>query len=169
MFKKLFQKLFIKNAFGKYLDNKTIEKIINGENIDYNKPEEKECGYIIFEIKQNETFDSILINLLKYSEDKEFISDIYGTIIVFYLYRAPWNTKNDFNIKYSLNNFIHNLPQNILGNIRCVYGTETAKVGMYGTSNRMTYMPLINNYYEKLLEIDKIKYGEIKEINNNIL
>jgi hypothetical protein len=54
-------------------------------NIQEEKPEEKDCGYILIEIIQNELFESTLSNLLEYSKDKNLISDIHGTIVILFM------------------------------------------------------------------------------------
>ena len=164
MIKNIFQKIQIKNAFGKYIDKKVIEKILQKENFKTDIPEEKKCGYIIFDIMQNDYFENTLTELVNYSENKEFIFDIYGTIIIYFLCKAKWNQNINLNIEKSLSKFIENIPENILKNIRCIYGIENAKVGFFGSNNRCTYMVLLNNYFNKILEINKIKYGEIIEL-----
>ena len=164
MIKDIFQKIQIKNAFGKYIDKKVIEKISQKENLKFDIPEEKKCGYIIFDIMQNEYFENTLTELINYSENKEFISDIYGTILIYFLCKEKWNQNINLNIEKSLSEFIENIPENILRNIRCIYGIENAKVGFFGSNNRCTYMVLLNNYFNKILEINKIKYGEIIEL-----
>ena len=164
MIKDIFQKIQIKNAFGKCIDKKVIEKILQKENFKTDIPEEKKCGYIIFDIMQNDYFENTLTELVNYSENKEFIFDIYGTIIIYFLCKAKWNQNINLNIEKSLSKFIENIPENILKNIRCIYGIENAKVGFFGSNNRCTYMVLLNNYFNKILEINKIKYGEIIEL-----
>ena len=164
MIKDIFHKIQIKNAFGKYMDKKIIENILQKENFGIDTPEEKKCGYIIFDIMQNEYFENTLTELIEYLKNKDFISDIYGTIVVCFLCRAKWNQNIDLDIEKSLNKFIENIPENIMKSIRCIYGIENAKVGFFGSSNKCTYMVLLNNYFNKILEISKIKYGEIIEL-----
>jgi hypothetical protein len=72
--------------------------------------------------------------------------------------------ENNYNIKYLLNQFIENIPENILKKIRSIYGIDNAKIGLFGSTLKFTHMVLLDDYYKKLLEIENIQYGEIKEI-----
>jgi len=75
-----------------------------------------------------------------------------------------WNENKDINIKNIIEEFIKNIPENIRKNIRGVYGLDIAKIGIFGTNYKSAYLFLLKNYYKKLLEIDKMNIGEIKEI-----
>ena len=125
------QRIFIRNAFKKFNDRNTVDEILNGNIKIEDKPEEKECGYIIIEIIQNNEFESTLSNLLEYSKNKNLVYDIYGIIFLLYVSKVLWNKNKEINIKDILDDFIENMPENINKNIRCVYGVEYAKIGIF--------------------------------------
>jgi hypothetical protein len=163
MLKKLYQKYLLKHYFGKYLDKKSIDRILSGTS-GKEKKEEIECGYIIIEINQDKNFESTLTNILEYSHDKNVVSEIYGTIVIFYFYKKDIDTEENPNIKNLLEIFIKGIPENNLINIKCIYGIDNAKVGLFGSTLKFTYMVLLNDYIKKLAEIKNMQYGEIKEI-----
>ena len=101
---------------------------------------------------------------LEYSKNKNLVYDIYGIIFLLYVSKVLWNKGKEINIKDILDDFIENMPESIKKNIRCVYGVENAKIGIFGTDYRSSYMVLLNDYYKKILEINKLKNGEIKKI-----
>ena len=154
---------FIKKAFSKIVDKKVVDEILNG-NVKFEKPEEKECGYILIEIIQDEFFEEILSNLIDYSKDKNLTFDLYGTIIQFFIGDILWNENKGINFKNTIEEFIINIPEDIRKRIRGIYGSETAKIGMFGSNYRSAYIFLLKNYFKKLLEIDKLNIGEIKEL-----
>ena len=161
MIKGIIQKLWIRNAFSKFVGKKEVDEILNGG---LEKPEERECAFILIEIIQNDLFETTFSNLIEYSNNKNLSLDIYGTIIQLFTSKVLWNKDKDINIKNIINEYINNIPENIKENIRCVYGIDNAKIGLFGPNERLAYMFLLNNYYKKILEIDKLKNGEIKEI-----
>ena len=59
---------------------------------------------------------------------------------------------------------IEHIPENMVKNVRCVYGIDNARVGLFGSVLRFSYMVLLNDYTQKLLAIKDMRYGEIKEI-----
>ena len=162
--RKTLLKMQMKRDFGKYIDENTINNIVNN-NLERRKPEEIECGYIICEIIQNDEFENNLEEIIKYS-NHNFLIDIYGTIIIFSAGKYGWMKDKDINIMELINEYVKNIPNNILKNIRCIHGMEIAKIGNYGGNGMYNYMMLLNNFYCKLLELNTIKYGEIKKINN---
>ena len=164
MVKKLTQTEWIRRAFGSFLDKKSLDERFM-ESFKKEKPEEKKCGYFIFEIMQDENFENILNNLIEYSAKNEFQFDIYGTIVIVYLTKMIWNQNNELNIEKETKKYIENMPENIKINIRVIYGIENAKVGIFGSNIRMTHMILLKDYYKKLLELDTIEYGEAKKLN----
>jgi hypothetical protein len=115
------------------------------------------------DIMQNEHFEETLNNLLDYSNGKDLLNFLSGTIIMFSIYKRKWNAGKELNIKETVTNFINYLPLKILKNIRGIYGIEKAKVGNFGISFQMRYMVLLNEYIRKIMELDKIGYGEIIE------
>jgi hypothetical protein len=161
---KFLQDFFVKIALRKYADKETIKKMLSG-TFENNKSEEKDYGYIICEIIQNDIFENTVTELFKYSKNTKFGSDIFGTFMIFLLYKENFNTID--NLKKSINRFIKNIPENILKNIRCVYGIENAKIESFRTSNGLRYIILLKDFYKKIFEIGKIKYGEKIEIKNN--
>ena len=156
---------FLRNIFGKFTKGRAPNVI---DNLEKDIPEEMECGYIIFELIQDDTFESILSNLLSYSQDKKFlIEDIYGTILILSL-RKNMFFKEDEEMEVYLNGFIENIPVEILKKIRFIYGIEKAKVGIFGSNDQWHCMVLLNNYFEKILKIANLKYGEKMEIKTNL-
>jgi hypothetical protein len=139
MIKGIIQKLWIRNAFKKFLGKNEVDEILNG-GFKKEKPEERECAYILIEIIQNDLFETTFSHLIEYSNDKNLVLDIYGTIIVLATSKVLWNKNKDINIKNIINEYIYNIPENIKENIRCVYGIDNAKIGLFGTNNRLTYM-----------------------------
>ena len=163
MIKGLIEKIWIKNKFSKYVNKKILNNIEKSDN-KLKKPVEKECGYILLEIIQNEYFDLTLSNLIDYSKNKNIIYDIYGTIMLFFISKVLWNENKDIIIKNIINEFINNIPEDIMKNIRCIHGVENAKIGFFGNNERSAYMALLNNFYEKIIKINELNIGEIKEI-----
>jgi hypothetical protein len=158
------QATFIRKMFGKFLKGRTVNVI---DDLQKEEPKEKECGYIIFDLFQNDTFESVLSNLLDYSQDKKFfIDDIYGTIVILYLRKDCFFKENE-NMEPYLKDFIANIPENILKNIRFIYGIENAKVGVFGSNDIWVSTILLNNYFEKILKLANLKYGENMEIKND--
>ncbi|MDR1315640.1 MAG: hypothetical protein LBK13_02100 [Spirochaetales bacterium] len=158
--KEIMQKMYIKKMFSKYLDKKTIEKILNND-IKLEEPEEKECGYIFIDIKQNSYFNETLNKVLYYSKNKKFIDFIYGSIIIFIICKSKRN--KDIDIDESLNDFIEKFPKDGMQDIRGIYGIDKAKIGNFGITGRYSYMVLVNNYFGKIVELNEINYGEIIE------
>jgi hypothetical protein len=160
--KDFFYKLCIQRTFSKYLDKKDIKKILNDE-IKIERHKEEECGFIIMDIMQNENFETILKNILEYRKDKNFIHFLSGTIIMFIIYNHKQNIENKTNINDELKIFIKDLPLETLKHLRGIYGMEKAKIGNFGIDYYMHYMVLLKDYIRKIMEIDKIEYGNIIE------
>ena len=150
-----FQKNFIKRSFGKYLDKEIIDLIVNN----------KECGYIVIDIEQNEYFENNLNIIIEYLIDKQYMIDVFGTIVQFSLFQINENNIVEINIE-KIENDIKNIPENINKNVRGIYGIENAKVGNFGNKHRMVYMALLKNYYNKIIKMNELKYGEIKAFEN---
>jgi hypothetical protein len=155
------QKRWIKKAFGKYLDKKMIEEIIDNNNLSIKHFERQECGYIIIEIAQNNYFEEIMDKVITFSMKNNFLVDIFGTILYLCTYESSWN--KNVNILKNISNFLENFPEKKNKNIRGLYGIENAIIGNFGSNQRMKYMALINEYYKKLIRINEIEYGKIVE------
>jgi hypothetical protein len=165
MLKNTIEKEWFKSIFGKYFGKKTksLDEIIN-DNLKKEAPKEKKCGYIIFDIIQNELFEPTLSTLLEYSENKKFfVDDIYGTIVIMNIVEKRF-FKNDEDMDEYFKEFIKNIPGNVLENTRFIYGMENAIVGTFGSNNRWVAMVLLKDYYQKILKINKLNYGEKLEI-----
>ena len=157
------QTTFLRNMFEKFSKGRAPNVI---DNTQKGVPEEIECGYIIFELIQNNEFESVLSNLLNYSKDKKFfIDDIYGTLFIISI-RRNYFFKEDEDMAVYLSEFIENIPNEILKSVRFIYGIEKAKVGIYGSNEQWACMVLLNNYFGKILQISNLKYGEKLEIKN---
>jgi hypothetical protein len=157
-FSNLLMKITIKKSFGKYINKKDINEIMRKNNC-LSEKKFKKCGYIIIEIIQNDFFEANLKSLLSHFNNTNFMSDIYGTILVFTLFESLWN--KDFDITIGK---IENSIKNIFNeNIRGIYGIDNAIIGNFGTEHRMHYMALFNDFYKKIIKINGLKYGEIKE------
>jgi hypothetical protein len=161
MVKEFFQKIYLKKEFSKYLNKETVEKTLNN-NSELEKPKEKECGYIVFDIKQDDHFNETLSKIIDYAfRNENFLNFIYGSIIMFTISKILLNENIDIKINESLNEFIENIPTDSRQKIRGIYGIDTAKIGNFGTNNRMSYMVLLNNYFNKIVKLNEIDYGEI--------
>ena len=164
MFKRNNEEIFYKNIFSKYLNKKIIDDIVNG-NFKKEEPEEMECGYIIFDILQNDLFELTLKDVLDYSYNSKifFVDNIYGTIVILNIKRKYFFKEED-NMEEYLKEFITNIPENISKNTRFVYGMENAKVGLFGSNNILRHMVLLKNFYKKLIKIDNLKYGDSEKM-----
>jgi len=160
--KQFFFNLRLRKSFGKYLTKNNINKMINSSQ----KIHEKEiikCGYIIIDIIQNEIFENIISDIINYfySKEKYYIT-IYGTIIEILIFnKSNYNKYYEINIEY-IKNDTDNIPENIKKYIRGIYGITNAKIGNYGGEKLLAYIPLIDKYYEKIILINNLKYGEIE-------
>ena len=162
---RFFDKIFLRNSFKKNIDKKTVEKILSG-NYEVSKPEYRECGYIIVEIKQDNGFEKTLAELIEYSEKKDFFIEYIGSIVILNSFRQE-KIKN-LSIKDSINEYVQNLPHSILINIRCVYGVENAKIGSLGSNDHNAFILLLEDFFKKILKIGELNYGEIMEVEKFI-
>jgi len=168
IFKRYLLKLKFRKFFGKYLNKEKINEIINNpKNILEEKKEIVECGYIIIDIIQNKHFEKTMTEICNFFSDyRQFFVNIYGTIIEILLFnKSNFEERVEINID-NIINVIKNIPEKNKINIRGIYGITNANVGGYGGKMIFTYMVLLDNYYEKIIKINKLNYGEIMEYNN---
>ena len=160
--KQFFLKLRLRKSFGKYIIKYNINEMINNSQ----KIQEKEivkCGYIIINIIQNEIFENIISDIINYFLKKEkYYITIYGTIIEILIFnKSNYNKYYEINIE-NIKNDIDNIPEKNKKYIRGIYGITNAKIGNYGGEKLLAYIPLIDKYYEKIILINNLEYGEIR-------
>jgi hypothetical protein len=162
--KHLNKTLALKKLFGK-----------NGENIiafiEYEKQklcvelrdkENEMCGYIIINIIENEYFNESYEKVLKYFHEKVTEIESYGNVIILTLYESNSieYIVNINDIKY----IVENIPENILKNVRGIYGISNAKIKKFKKKEYHVNKVLIENFIEKLTKIIKVKYGKIIQL-----
>jgi sugar phosphate isomerase/epimerase len=153
----------LKKGFEKYIGKKNMDKIIDKNSHEFMVKEIKRCGYIIIEINQNEYFEKTMGQIINYFDTTNFMINIYGTMVDLTLFESSWNKNIDINIE-GIKYIAKNIPDENIQNIRGIYGIENARLGNFAGDNRLAYMALIDNYYEKIIKISELKYGEIRII-----
>ena len=151
-----------RKLFRDCLNKRQIDEIFNNSDRELKK-EIVECGYIILDIIQNEKFDETLTAVSNYFlENGNFFVEFYGTLIEILLFNKPnFEKKIEINID-KINNVVKNIPESIKSNLRGIFGITNARLGFYGGKTAFTYMVLLDNYYEKIIKIDKLILGEMK-------
>jgi ribosomal protein S17E len=157
--KYFFIKRTLNKLFGEYADH--FISYIKHENKKFKDAENKICGYVIINVIGNKSLKDDSNKIAEYFRRGRYISIRAGNIVHIVYYKPYINKNTKVNIEY-LRQLIENIPEDTLKNYRGVYGMANTKIYIQERAGISMHRVLVDNYIEKIIKIDKLKYGEFK-------
>ena len=150
----------IKQIFEKYVDKKTIEKILSQDD---KSPEyiEKHVGYIIILFNEDENqFTNIGKAIDFFVNHKCMIENIESIYIKVFINTFPNDNENEMIIKSKIEKVINEFEISKLVFHSLIYGNLKCKIGMIGSEKRQNYSVILPDYHNKLKQLLLLKEGE---------